>query len=213
MYILDKELWFPPVEMANPDGILAIGGDLSGERLLLAYRNGIFPWNNPGEMLLWWAPPKRMVVVPETYSPPKSMRQFLKKSPFEITFNQAFEAVITNCRYAPRIDQDGTWIGDKIVESFTELHHLGYTKSVEVWLEGELVGGLYGFDLGHVFCGESMFSFVSNASKSAFVALVNHLRENNYALLDCQVYNDHLALLGAFEIDRSAFMQILKNGN
>lgn len=210
MYLLDNELWFPDVSLANSEGILAVGGDLSLERLILAYHNGIFPWYDEQGPILWWAPPMRMVVIPKTYKPPKSLKAFIKRSTFEITFNQCFEDVIRHCQKSPRKDGDGTWINEDIVNSFTKLHQIGLAKSVEVWQNGELVGGLYGLDLGHVFCGESMFSLVSNSSKTAFVWLVDYLKARDYKLLDCQIYNDHLALLGAFEIEREEFMKILE---
>jgi len=210
MFLLDDDLWFPPLDLADDDGLLAVGVDLSTERLLLAYHNAVFPWYNPGEPILWWSPPLRMVVDPKTYKAPKSLASFLKRTPFEFTFNQEFEKVIRACQSAPRNGQDGTWITDELIEAYIKLHQMGWAKSVEVWQEGHLVGGLYGVDLGHVFSGESMFSLVSNASKSAFVWLVNFLKENNYALLDCQIYNDHLALLGAYEIERNHYLAVLQ---
>ncbi|MFN3752479.1 leucyl/phenylalanyl-tRNA--protein transferase [Flavobacterium sp.] len=211
MHFLTKDLYFPPVDEASYEGVLAVGGDLSTERLLLAYRNGIFPWFNPDEPILWWSPPERMVVVPQLYKVSKSIRNLLNQKKFEITFNQNFEAVIRNCQQIDRKEQDGTWITDDIIESYTKLHQMGLAQSVEVWQNGELVGGLYGVDLGHVFCGESMFSKVSNASKIAFVTLVQYLKDNNYKLLDCQVHNDHLEKLGAFEISRETFIKVLKS--
>lgn len=211
MYFLTKELYFPPVDEASYEGVLAIGGDLSIERLLLAYRNGIFPWFNDDEPILWWSPPERMVVVPQTYKVSKSIRNLLNQNKFKVTFNQDFSEVIRNCQQVERIGQDGTWISEEIIASYTKLHEMGIAKSVEVWQNNELVGGLYGVDLGTVFCGESMFSKVSNASKIAFVALINYLKENNYLLLDCQVYNEHLEKLGAFEISRAVFMKVLKS--
>jgi leucyl/phenylalanyl-tRNA--protein transferase len=210
MFLLDEKLIFPSVHFADYQGILAIGGDLSVERLLLAYKNGIFPWFEPNTEPLWWAPPERMVVIPSAYKAHKSVVALLKKNVFHITFNQHFESVIRYCQKVKRRENDGTWISEEIVASFIELHKLGYAKSVEVWKNDELVGGLYGIDLGHVFCGESMFHTVSNASKVAFVYLIEKLKCENYKLLDCQVYNDHLAHLGAFEISRDDFMQILK---
>lgn len=211
MYFLTKELYFPPVETASRDGILAVGGDLSAERLLLAYRSGIFPWFDPDEPILWWAPPERMVVVPETFKIPKSIRNLLKKNTFRVSRNTHFKSVILHCQNIPRKGQQGTWISDDIVASYSKLHEMGYAHSFEVWQNNQLVGGLYGIDLGHVFCGESMFSLVSNASKVAFVALILYLKAHHYKLLDCQVHNDHLELLGAFEIDRSDFMDVLQS--
>jgi len=211
MYFLTKELYFPPVDEASYEGILALGGDLSVERLMLAYNNGIFPWFNEDEPILWWAPPERMVINPNDYKVTKSLRNIINRNSFEITVNKAFESVISNCQKAERKGQEGTWITNDIIESYTKLHQLGKAMSFEVWQNGALVGGLYGVDLGHVFCGESMFSNVSNASKVAFVKLIEYLKSNNYKLLDCQVHNDHLEKLGAFEISRPAFMRILKS--
>ena len=211
MYFLTKELYFPPVEEASYEGILAVGGDLSVERLLLAYNNGIFPWFDADEPILWWSPSERMVVNPKDYKVSKSLRNIINRNIFEVTINKDFESVIKNCQEIERKDQDGTWISNDIIESYTKLHKLGKAKSFEVWQNGELVGGLYGVDLGHVFCGESMFSKVPNASKVAFVKLVEYLKDNHYKLLDCQVHNDHLESLGAFEIPRELFMQILKS--
>ncbi|MES2411416.1 MAG: leucyl/phenylalanyl-tRNA--protein transferase [Bacteroidota bacterium] len=211
MYFLSKELYFPPVEEASIEGVLAIGGDLSIERLLLAYRNGIFPWFNEDEPILWWSPPERMVVVPSIYKVSKSIRNLLNQNKFRVTFNQNFREVITNCQQVDRKEQDGTWITEDIIESYTKLHEMGIAKSVEVWQNDELVGGLYGVDLGHIFCGESMFSKVPNASKIGFVSLINYLKENNYKLLDCQVHNDHLEKLGAFEVSRETFIKVLKS--
>ena len=209
MYFLTKKLYFPPVEEASYEGILAVGGDLSIERLLLAYKSGIFPWYEPHEPILWWSPSERMVVYPATFKVSKSMRNILNRGIFTITFNQNFKEVILNCMQITRQGQVGTWISDDIIESYVKLHQLGIAKSIEVWQDGILVGGLYGIDLGHVFCGESMFSKVSNASKVAFITLVNHLKENKYTLLDCQVHNEHLESLGAFEISRESFIKIL----
>lgn len=211
MYFLFDNLYFPPVSEADEEGILAVGGDLSPERLKLAYNRGIFPWFNEGEPILWWAPDPRMVLFLDELVISKSMRNILNRKQFTVTFNTNFKEVISNCQKVQRVGQDGTWISDDIVESYCELNRQGIAKSVGVWEEGELVGGLYGVDLGHVFCGESMFSKVSNASKVAFISLVKHLQEENYKLLDCQVYNPHLDSLGCREIDREEFMSILNN--
>ncbi len=211
MYCLTDELYFPPVETASPEGILAIGGDLSSERLLLAYQNGIFPWFNSDEPIIWWSPDSRMVLFFDELKITKSMRNILNRNVFKVTFNQDFSAVIRNCQKANRFEQDGTWISDQMILAYEKLHELGKAKSVEVWQEEELVGGLYGVDLGHVFCGESMFSKVSNASKVAFISLVNQLKANQYQLLDCQIYNEHLESLGCREIERDEFMVIIKS--
>ncbi len=211
MYFLSKDLFFPSADQADDNGLLAVGGDLSPERLMLAYRNGIFPWFDDDDPILWWSPDPRMVLFPASFAVSKSMRNVLNRGLFEVTFNEDFRNVITHCRKAPRKGQTGTWITREIVEAYCALHEKGYAKSGEVWQNGQLVGGLYGIDLGHVFCGESMFSAVSNASKVAFVALVDYLKTNHYKLLDCQLHNDHLASLGCREIPRSDFLQILKS--
>jgi len=213
MYFLNKELFFPPVEEANSEGVMAIGGDLSTERLLLAYKNGIFPWFNPGEPILWWAPKSRMVLYFDDLVVSKSMRNVLKRNVFKVTFNQDFRAVISNCSSINREGQQGTWISQEMIDAYCKLNELGIAKSVEVWQDNELVGGLYGVDLGTIFCGESMFSKVSNASKVAFIALANYLKNENYKLLDCQVYNEHLDSLGCREIDRDEFMKLLNSGS
>jgi leucyl/phenylalanyl-tRNA--protein transferase len=210
MYFLTKELYFPPIEMASPEGIIAFGGDLSPERLVLAYNSGIFPWFEDDEPILWWSPPERMVLFFEDLKISKSMRNIINQRKFKVTFNTAFRDVILNCKKISRKDQASTWITDKMVEAYCKLHELGVAKSVEVWLEDELVGGLYGVDLGHIFCGESMFSKVSNSSKIAFITLAKQLEIANYRLLDCQVFNDHLASLGCVEIAREDFLKILK---
>ena len=210
MYFLTQELYFPPAETASPEGIVALGGDLSPERLVLAYNSGIFPWFEDDEPILWWSPSERMVLFFEDLKISKSMRNIINQKKFKVTFNTAFREVILNCKKIARKDQPGTWITDDMVEAYCNLHKLGIAKSVEVWENEELVGGLYGIDLGHVFCGESMFSKVSNASKIAFIALAKQLEMANYLLLDCQVYNDHLASLGCVEIDREDFLMVLK---
>lgn len=211
MYYLSKDLFFPPVSYADSDGILAIGGDLSSERLQLAYNNGIFPWFNEGEPIIWWSPNPRMVLYLDELAVSKSMRNILNRNIFKVTFNRNFRDVISNCQQIKRDGQSGTWITNDMIEAYCRLNELGMAKSVEVWQNDQLVGGLYGIDLGHIFCGESMFSLVSNASKVAFIALVNQLKKDNYRLLDCQVYNEHLASLGCREIDRKVFMSILKS--
>jgi len=209
MYFLSRELFFPPLRHASPEGIIAIGGDLSPERLMLAYRSGIFPWFEEDEPILWWCPPERMVLLFPELKVSKSMRNILNRNMFTVTFNTAFADVIANCRSIKRDGQNGTWITPEMTEAYCKLHALGHAKSVEVWKDGELVGGLYGIDLGHIFCGESMFSKVPNASKVAFIALAKKLENENYRLLDCQVHNDHLESLGAREIFREDFLEIL----
>ena len=209
MYFLLNELFFPDVSEADEYGILAVGGDLSPERLMLAYRSGIFPWFDKDEPILWWSPPQRMVLFPSELKISKSMRNILNKNIFKVTYNKDFRGVISNCSQISRQGQEGTWITAEMIEAYVKLHELGHAKSVEVWQNDELVGGLYGVDLGHVFCGESMFSKVSNASKVAFITLVENLKIRKYKLIDCQVHNDHLESLGAREIERAEFMEIL----
>ena len=211
MHILTNDLIFPNVEEATKMGVLAIGGDLSPERLLLAYQSGIFPWFEDNDPILWWAPNPRMVLFLEDFVVSKSMRNIINRNIFKVTFNQDFKSVISHCSQVKRNGQRGTWISDEMIDAYCTLHEKGIAKSIEVWQNDQLVGGLYGIDLGHVFCGESMFSTVSNASKVAFIALVNYLKDNNYKLLDCQVYNEHLESLGCVEIDRKDFMRILNN--
>ncbi|MDI1257418.1 MAG: leucyl/phenylalanyl-tRNA--protein transferase [Flavobacterium sp.] len=209
-YLLKQELFFPPVSEADEDGILAIGGDLSIERLQLAYRSGIFPWFEDFDPIIWWSPDPRMVLVPNAFKIPKSMRNIINRNVFKVTFNQNFREVITNCKNIPRDGQNGTWITNEMVEAYCKLNEIGFAKSIEVWQNDQLVGGLYGIDLGTVFCGESMFSKAANASKMAFIALVDYLKAQRYELLDCQVYNEHLESLGCREIPRSEFMKFLK---
>ncbi len=209
MHFLTEDLYFPPVTSADRHGFLAVGGDLSAERLMLAYHSGIFPWFDDNDPILWWAPNTRMVLFPDELVVSKSMRNILNRNVFKITFNQNFREVISNCQKIKRNGQNGTWISDEMIEAYCNLNTLGFAKSVEVWQNDELVGGLYGVDLKHTFCGESMFSKVSNASKIAFIYLASRLKEENYKLLDCQIYNPHLESLGAREISRDEFMKIL----
>ncbi|TXE09004.1 leucyl/phenylalanyl-tRNA--protein transferase [Gelidibacter salicanalis] len=207
MVVLSNTLEFPDVSKATSEGLLAVGGDLSIERLLLAYKSGIFPWFDDDEVILWWSPNPRFVLFPEHLKVSKSMRQFLRNTDFSITINKAFREVITECSNAYRVGQAGTWITEEMIVSYTKLHQLGYATSVEVWQNDQLVGGLYGIDLGNgVFCGESMFAKVSNASKAAFITFIHN---TNYKLIDCQVYTQHLESLGAEEIERDAFLKYL----
>ena len=209
LFALDKELIFPPVHLAEPDGLLAIGGDLSTPRLLLAYQNGIFPWYE-GEHILWWCPDPRFVLVPSELKVSKSMQQLLKREAFQFTINKAFSQVISSCKTIPRRGQNGTWITEEIREAYTRLHFEGYAQSAEVWVDDELVGGLYGVRLGKMFFGESMFARVSNASKYAFISYVQHLMTEGVQLIDCQVYTEHLESLGARMLSRQNFLQLLK---
>tara|TARA_B110000967_G_scaffold5330_1_gene5294 strand:+ start:1299 stop:1940 length:642 start_codon:yes stop_codon:yes gene_type:complete len=203
---------FPATENTDENGILALGGDLSSERLLEAYRNGIFPWYNEGEPIIWYCPNPRMVLFFDRLKVSKSMRKIIKKQVFTITFNTCFEEVIQACKSIDRKEGFDTWITEDMQKAYLNLHKKGIAKSVEVWQNEKLVGGLYGIDLGTVFCGESMFSRVSNASKVGFVYLVEKLKKEQYKLLDCQVYNEHLASLGAEEINRDVFLKILQRG-
>ena len=211
MFYLGDELYFPPLSQTHPTGIVAFGGDLSLPRLELAYRSGIFPWFEDGEPITWYSPAERMVLFFEDLKVSKSLKKIIDRKVFEVTFNKAFREVITNCQEVKRSGQLGTWITDDMIHAYCKLHDAGMAQSVEVWENGELVGGLYGIDLGHIFCGESMFSLRSNASKVAFVHLVEKLKQENYLLLDCQVFNPHLESLGAVEIDRDDFLMILNS--
>jgi leucyl/phenylalanyl-tRNA--protein transferase len=207
MYYLSSDITFPDVKMANQEGLLAIGGDLSVERLLLAYQTGIFPWFNAEEPILWWSPDPRFVLFPNKLKVSNSMNQILRTSDFEVTVNQEFDRVITTCAMIKRQGQTGTWITKTMIDAYIQLFNLGYAKSVEVWLDGKLVGGLYGIDLGNgIFCGESMFSKIANASK---VGLITFIQNSNYKLIDCQVYTYHLASLGAEDIPREEFLNYL----
>jgi leucyl/phenylalanyl-tRNA---protein transferase len=202
-------LWFPPVEKALDDGLLAMGGDISPQRILLAYENGIFPWFE-GEIPLWWSPDPRFVIFPDQLKVSKSMRKLIAQKAFQFTINNNFEGVIHLCKTTTRADQQGTWITDEVESAYTELHHMGYAFSAEAWQEGILVGGLYGIKLGKVFFGESMFSTKSNASKFAFIQFVEQLKKEGIQLIDCQVYTEHLESLGANMIERKEFIQLLK---
>lgn len=213
IHLLTDELWFPEAVEADEDGLLAIGGDLSAERLQLAYNSGIFPWYSARQPILWWSPDPRMVLFPEEFKVSKSLRKLLMKMEFTITEDQAFEEVIRQCAEIPRPGQAGTWITEEMVQGYMDLHKKGVAHSVEIWEEEELVGGLYGIDLPgrNVYCGESMFSKVSNASKVALCHLVKALRQKAYRIIDCQVYTDHLAQFGAREIPRAEFLRILES--
>lgn len=211
MFFLTNKIEFPPINTASAEGIIAFGGDLSTKRLVYAYKNGIFPWFEDDSLIIWWSPNPRMVLFPNNLRITKSMKQVIKSDRFVVTFNKAFMDVISNCSKIKRGGQDGTWITNDIIEAYIKLYEIGVAKSVEVWENDILVGGLYGIDLGNVFCGESMFAKVSNASKVAFITLVEKLQAENYKLIDCQVCTDHLASLGAEEIPRDEFLSILKN--
>ncbi|WP_223032621.1 leucyl/phenylalanyl-tRNA--protein transferase [Hanstruepera marina] len=207
MYYLGSSIKFSDPREASSDGLIGIGGDLSPERLLLAYRMGIFPWFNSNEPILWWSPDPRYVLYPKNLKVSKSMKQVLKNSDFEVTVNRNFRQVITECSMAKRNGQSGTWITQSMIDAYTKLHELGFAKSVEVWLDNTLVGGLYGVDLGNgIFCGESMFTKVSNASKVGFITFVQN---TNYKLIDCQLHTNHLERLGAEDISRDTFLTYL----
>jgi leucyl/phenylalanyl-tRNA--protein transferase len=207
--ILSHELVFPATDTADEEGLLAIGGDLSPERLLLAYRSGIFPWFNEDEPILWWTPDPRFVLFPGELKISKSMKTVLNNGTFKFTVNRNFAEVIKNCKTVNRKDQPGTWISDEMLAAYTTLHQQGFAHSAEAWKNGELVGGLYGVIIGKVFFGESMFSRQSNASKFAFIKYVQLLQKQNIELIDCQVYTDHLQTLGAKLVDRKSFLEML----
>jgi leucyl/phenylalanyl-tRNA--protein transferase len=212
-YQLDNELWFPSVEEAEDCGLLAVGGDLSLQRLLFAYSLGIFPWYNPGEPLLWWSPDPRCVLFPAELHTSRSLRRFMKKSDWRISFDEDFARVIYWCRrLRVGVEGEGTWITPEMKKAYIALHELGFAHSVEVWDGDELVGGIYGVCLGRCFFGESMFSRATNGSKVALVALVQHLKERGFVLLDCQQRTEHLCSMGAREISREAFGQCLEEG-
>jgi leucyl/phenylalanyl-tRNA--protein transferase len=211
--ILNKTEVFPPASQATAEGLVAVGGDLGTDRLMLAYRSGIFPWFNDDSLILWWSPDPRTVLFPQKLKISRSMNKVLSKNRFSVTRNRNFSEVITQCALVRRKNQSGTWITERMLEAYEELHKLGHAVSYEVWEDKKLVGGLYGIDLGNVFCGESMFSLVSNASKVAFIHMVRELGQKGYRCIDCQVYSDHLASLGAEELPREAFLRILKQAS
>lgn len=208
IYQVSDDYIFPPVEMANRNGILAVGGDLSPKRLLHAYLQGIFPWYSEGEPIIWWSPDPRFVLFPPEIRISRSMRQVIKKNIYTITYDTAFARVIRECGRA-RKGQDGTWITREMREAYTELHELGIAHSVEAWQDGKLAGGLYGVSLGRCFFGESMFTNSPNASKAAFIHLATCLRKLDFILIDCQVYTNHLMSLGAKSIARAEFLNYL----
>jgi leucyl/phenylalanyl-tRNA---protein transferase len=208
IFRLDKRLLFPDPALADEDGLLAVGGDLSTARLLLAYQNGIFPWYNDDTPILWYSPHQRFVLFPDELKVSKSMRQVLRSGRFIVTQNQCFERVIEACSAVGRKGQDGTWITLDMKNAYVRLYQEGYAHSVEVWEKDQLVGGLYGVQTGSVFCGESMFSLVSNASKVALISMCNN---GKYTLIDCQVHTGHLESMGARLIDRKEYIDILQN--
>lgn len=208
IFALDDQLIFPPVHLAEPNGLLAIGGDLSTERLLLAYRSGIFPWYDEPP-ILWWSPDPRFVLFPDELKITKSLKPLLNRNAFKFTTNRAFKDVIRHCRKVSRPGQDGTWINENIIDAFVELHEMGYAHSAEVWQDDGLVGGLYGIKLGKMFFGESMFSLVSNASRYAFAKYVQQLKAEDIGLIDCQIHSEYLESMGARMIGRAEFQEWL----
>lgn len=212
-YQLDDQLWFPPVDAAEDYGLLAVGGDLSPERLLFAYSLGIFPWYNEGEPILWWSPDPRCVLLPKELHVSRSLRKTLRRETFQVSFNKAFERVIIACRDERcRDGGEGTWITPEMLRAYLNLHRLGFAHSVECWQGDELVGGLYGLCLGRCFFGESMFNLKTDASKVALVVLAESLKESGFELIDCQQTTGHLLSMGARDIPRARFLQLLKQG-
>ena len=210
VYRLIDEIIFPAPEKAGPDGLLAIGGDLSSARLLLAYKLGIFPWYSEGQPILWWSPDPRLVLEPDKFHISRRLGRILKQGTFKATFDRAFEPVIRACASVPRAGQDGTWITAEMQQAYIRLHEEGFAHSVESWLDGELVGGIYGVSLGKCFFGESMFSYKSNASKAALAVLIQRLKVWDFSMLDAQVTTHHLLSLGAKEMPRSVFLKRLR---
>ena len=213
MQQLGDDYKFPSPQSATNEGVVAVGGDLNPLRILEAYKNGIFPWFNDDDNLMWWSPDPRMILYPEKIKISKSFKSFLKKKEYRVSFNENFEDVIESCSNIKRVNQKGTWITNGLKQSFIELHLMGYAHSVEVWQNGVIIGGLYGLDLGNIFCGESMFSIKSNASKVGLYFLCKELKQNNYRFIDCQVPSQHLRSLGAEEISRDNFLKKLVNQN
>lgn len=212
IFLLSEKLAFPPPRLATSDGLLAIGGDLSVERLLLAYSSGIFPWYSEADPILWWSPDPRLILFPNALHVSRRFERLLRRQPFQITFNRCFEKVIRNCAQVQRAGQRGTWITASMIDAYIQLHQRGYAHSVESWQDGVLAGGLYGVSCGTCFFGESMFSRFSNASKAAFVALVRRLQQWRFSLIDCQIVTAHLQQFGAQEVSRKRFLQLLRRG-
>lgn len=211
VYQLRKELIFPNPNEAIKEGLLAVGGDLSIDRILLAYTNGIFPWYSDEEPIMWWSPNPRLVLFPEKLKISKSLNQKIRKGVFEIKFDTNFKEVIDHCSKVPREEQDGTWITEEMKQAYVNLHNEGYAHSVEIYFEGKLVGGLYGLSLGNIFFGESMFHLMTDASKVAFYFLVEKMKKWNFTLIDCQVKTKHLISLGAEEISREQYLKLLND--
>ena len=209
VYNLPEDLIFPSPHLASKEGLLAVGGDLSRNRLLLAYRLGIFPWYSEGEPILWWSPDPRLVLYPDELKVSRSLNKVINQEIFEVTMDCAFEEVITECARVRLENQEGTWIVAEMVQAYCELHEAGFAHSVETWRDGRLAGGLYGVSLGKCFFGESMFTRITNASKVALVALVEHIKTLNFALIDCQIATAHLKRFGAREISRARYLDEL----
>ena len=209
VYQLSDKLIFPPAELADKDGLLAIGGDLSPERLLLAYSNGIFPWYTAGDPILWWSPSPRLVIFPDEFTIPKRLSRLIRQKKFSATVDQAFQEVIAACATSDKRRKMGTWITIEMIDAYCRLHDMGFAHSVECWMDGELAGGLYGISLGGIFFGESMFSRQTNASKVALVALVDKLKKWDFDLIDCQMKTEHLMQFGAREIPGAEFQKLL----
>ena len=212
VYQLSEDLGFPSPHLASKEGLLAVGGDLTRARLLLAYSQGIFPWYSENEPILWWSPDPRLVLYPDELKISRSLSRVIKKGAYTVTVDCAFEQVINECARVRLENQEGTWIVDEMVEAYCKLHESGFAHSAEAWEGGHLVGGLYGVSLGRCFFGESMFTRLSNASKVAFVSLVQHLQSLNFALIDCQVTTGHLTRFGAREIPRTRYLEELDEG-
>jgi len=209
VYQLTKALLFPDPERANPRGLLAVGGDLRVERLLLAYRLGIFPWYGPGEPILWWSPPRRCVMAPAGFHASRRLLRIIRQERFTVTFDQAFPQVIRACAETRLEQGEGTWITTEMIDAYCALHELGFAHSAEAWWEGQSAGGIYGVSLGRAFFGESMFTQVTNGSKVAFFSLAQRLAEWEFTLIDCQITNPHLVRLGSYEITRREFLRRL----
>jgi leucyl/phenylalanyl-tRNA---protein transferase len=209
---IDDDTPFPPVDTADNHGILALGGELTVDRLLTAYSSAIFPWYDEDQPVIWWSPDPRFVLFPGEISVSKSMRQILRRNIFSITYDRAFRQVISSCAGSPRRHERGTWITPEMIDAYCALHEAGYAHSAEAWQNETLVGGLYGVSLGSVFFGESMFTLVSNASKAAFITLAGDLSRHGFTLIDSQVHNDHMESLGGIEIPRQRYLDLLADG-
>lgn len=210
LFRLSERLDFPPAWLARSDGLLCIGGDLSAQRILLAYEKGIFPWFSENEPILWWSPDPRLVLFPENIKVSRSLKKTIKKNTFHLTMDHAFEETILSCSKPRRKEFAGTWLVEEMIEAYIQLHKLGYAHSIETWKDGRLVGGLYGICLGGIFFGESMFSFEDDASKTALTALARHLEQHRFDLIDCQVTTNHLLSMGATEISRNTYLDIIQ---